>query len=293
MTLGPVWQTWIFGGMAVFMIALNVIMQPDLIGQLIMLVPAVALLGLPHGALDLAVAQALWPLNGWRGLACFVGLYIGIALGVIGIWTVLPAVSLFAFLIYSAVHFSGDWDDAVPFIRYTGGVATIGAPALFWQHDVATLFAFLAPVPAAQAAALVLAIAGGAALALSIAAVVLRPDLRTTATIEQGVIWISAACLSPLVYFVVYFCTLHSVRHFADALGALDNRGYALRVAGGLSVITVLAGLAAFAILQRVDTPMVAQSVLQIVFIGVAALTVPHMILVDRFQKQKRTPTAR
>jgi hypothetical protein len=32
---------------------------------------------------------------------------------------------------------------------------------------------------------------------------------------------------------------------------------------------------------------MMEQSILQIVFIGIAALTVPHMLLVDRFQKLK------
>ena len=283
----PVWQTWIFAVTAIVMTFVNLLFQPDLMEQLFMLVPAVAILGLPHGALDLSIAQALWPLVGWKGKAGFIGAYIGLALLVIGFWNLFPGPALFGFLIYSAFHFSSDWDDAEILLQNTGGVATVGAPALFRQDEVAVIFAYLAPEPAANLAALSLAIAGGVALILFVSLTIVRPTCRTKATVEQGIIWIAAACLSPLVYFIIYFCSLHTVRHFTSALASLENQGHALRIAGLLTAITIFGGLISFTILQRSDTEVMEQSILQIIFIGIAALTVPHMLLVDRFQKLK------
>ncbi|MFT5067030.1 MAG: Brp/Blh family beta-carotene 15,15'-monooxygenase [Reinekea sp.] len=286
MNLRSAWQTWIFACAAIITIAVNFVLQPDLQMQLLMLVPAVVVLGLPHGALDLSIAQILWPLEGWRGMARFVCLYIGLALLVIGIWIVFPGPALIIFLIYSGFHFSGDWDDAGIALRCTGGFATIGAPALFHQEDVAAIFSYLAPDSAATLAAMLLATSGGITLFLFAIINIWHPKLRSKVALEQAIIWVAAAFLAPLVYFVVYFCMLHSVRHFTDALACLDDRLSALRVAGLLSAITVFVGLLSFFLQQKSGTYIFEQSILQIIFIGLAALTVPHMLLVDRFQKQ-------
>lgn len=286
----PVWQTWLFGATAISTVFVNLLFQPDLMFQLFMLVPAIAILGLPHGALDLSIAQALWPLVGWQGKARFISAYIGLTLLVIVFWSFFPGPALFGFLIYSAFHFSSDWDEAEILLRYTGGVTTVGAPALFWQDEVAAIFAYLTPEPAANLAALSLAFSGGVALILFVSLTILRPTIWTRATVEQGIIWIAAACLSPLVYFVVYFCSLHTVRHFTSALASLENQGHALRVAGLLTIITIFGGFTGFTILQGLDVAVMEQSILQVMFIGIAALTVPHMLLVDRFQKLKDDP---
>ena len=288
MIISRKWQTWLFAAIAMFAIAMTKIFQPDLILQLVVLVPAVALLGLPHGALDLSIAQKLWPLIGWKGKVHFSLAYVSITILIIAFWMILPAPALFIFLIYSSYHFSSDWDDAGWFLQYIGGVTSIGAPALFWRDDVATIFAYLAPVSAANLAALSLSIAGAIGMLLFLVHLVLRPKIGIQAIIEQIIIWIAAACLSPLVYFVIYFCGLHSVRHFTDTLDGLGHRGHALRIAGLLSLVTILVGYISFVFLQRFSTSLIEQSIVQIVFIGVAALTVPHMLLVDRFQKQKR-----
>ena len=286
MNLRSAWQTWIFVCAAIITIAVNFVLQPDLQMQLLMLVPAVVVLGLPHGALDLSIAQILWPLEGWRGKARFVSLYISLALLVIGIWIVLPGPALIAFLIYSGFHFSGDWDDAGIALRCTGGLATICAPALFHQENVVAIFSYLAPEPAATFAAMLLGVTGGVTLMMFVLLNTWQPKLRSKVTLEQATIWIAAAFLAPLVYFVVYFCMLHSVRHFTDALAYLDGRLSALRVAGLLSAMTVFAGLFSFFLQQKSGVNIFQQSILQIIFIGLAALTAPHMILVDRFQKQ-------
>jgi Brp/Blh family beta-carotene 15,15'-monooxygenase len=110
--------------------------------------------------------------------------------------------------------------------------------------------------------------------------------LRNSAAGEQGIIWIAAACLTPLIYFVVYFCMLHSVRHFSNAFASLDYPHQGLRVATLLSVVTVFAGVIGFIVLQGFKPELLEQSILRIIFIGLAALTVPHMILVDRFQRK-------
>jgi Brp/Blh family beta-carotene 15,15'-monooxygenase len=285
----PPWQTWLFACAMIIVVGGNLVFQPDTTLQLLMLVPAVALLGLPHGALDLPIAQSLWPLIGWRSIVGFTVLYVGLALGLIGIWIVFPGPALYAFLIYSMYHFSGDWDEAARPLRWTGGIAAVGAPALFHQAEVATIFSYLAPDPAARLAALLLAVFGVAALTVSIALVAFQPKLRTRAAVEQGIIWVAAVCLAPLVYFIVYFCTLHSVRHFTNALGSVDNKRNALRIAAFLSAVTIVASLLGLAVLQKSGAQFLEQSILQIVFIGLAALTVPHMILVDRFQHQTKS----
>jgi|TARA_B110000879_G_scaffold184552_1_gene244278 Brp/Blh family beta-carotene 15,15'-monooxygenase len=286
MTGTPLWQTWVFACSVLIIVGASFVFQPDLTTQLLMLVPSVAILGLPHGAFDLPIAKSLWPLNGWRGHARFVLLYIGLAVLLICIWIVFPGPALFAFLIYSGVHFSGDWEDTSGTLRWTGGIATVGAPALFHREEVASIFAYLAPEPTANFAATLLALSGAGALAFSVALVAYQPSLRTRAAVEQGVLWIAAACLAPLVYFIVYFCTLHSVRHFTDAITFIEHKRQAMRVAVGLSIVTILASFIGFAIMQKLGADDLKKSVLQIVFIGLAALTVPHMILIDRFQRK-------
>ncbi|WP_249219074.1 Brp/Blh family beta-carotene 15,15'-dioxygenase [Loktanella sp. SALINAS62] len=268
------------------MIGVDLLFQPDLMLQVLILVPAVAILGLPHGALDLPIAQSLWSLKGWRGTAAFSAIYLGLSLLLVAFWIAFPGPALCVFLVYSAVHFSGDWDDAGRAQRWIGGVATVGAPALFRADEVAAIFSYLAPADAANFAAQGLAIMGAFALMSYLSLFIFRSNFRDRAAIEIGVIWIAAACLAPLVYFIVYFCALHSVRHFTDALASLDRKKQALGVAIVVSGVTVLIGLLAFINLPDAGSDTLQQPIVQVVFIGLAALTVPHMILVECFQSR-------
>ena len=88
----------------------------------------------------------------------------------------------------------------------------------------------------------------------------------------------------PLIYFVVYFCLLHSPRHFlltADHLKLTPLQ--ALRATWPI-LMSTLAMAALGALVLAVLTPAFEPATLQIVFIGLAALTVPHMLLTAVFR---------
>jgi len=279
------WQTGLFAAAALGVAAFHAGMQPDLAMQALILAPLVAVLGLPHGALDLPIAEALWPLTGWRRKLGFAAAYLGLAGAVIALWLLAPGASLAMFLGYAALHFSGDWARAWPPLRWTGGAATIGAPALLHPGEVTALFAILAPAERAALVADAAALAGGLALTGLVLCALLSPRARGTAALEQGVLWIAAAALPPLMYFAVYFCALHSIRHFTATLRTVPDgrRAIVMAVALSVAVTLVAAGILRYgAPLQAVDTT---GQIIRILFIGLAALTVPHMILVDRFER--------
>lgn len=292
MTAAPVWQTWLFVSALAFAIATTTLGSPDLRTQVLLLAPLVAVLGVPHGALDLPIAEALWPLDGWGKKARFALVYLFLAVVVMGLWALSPGVALALFLVYSAVHFSGDWATAALLQRWTGGAATVAAPAVFRNQEVADIFGFLVPPDAAILVAGGLAIVGGATLSVFVISLVLRPAFRTRASFEQIGVWVGAACLAPLAYFIVYFCALHSVRHFARAMAFIQDRSRAIYMAGLVTAATILTALAGFLYLQQFGTQMVEGSILRVVFIGLAALTVPHMILMDRFHSVEPQTTA-
>jgi len=284
----PPWQTWLFVCIAVFAVLTTGLLKPDLMVQMLVLAPFVAVFGLPHGALDLPIAGTLLPFQGATGKALFAGLYLALSGLVVLVWVLVPGPSLFAFLIYSAVHFSGDWIESPAALRWSGGAATIGGPALFHRQEVARIFGYLAPENSATLAAICLAAVGGVALAMFIALLILHPVTRTRAAAEQVAIWIAAALLSPIIYFIVYFCALHSVRHTVDTVEALGNPRRALLIAGLVSAVTALAAVSSVILLDGFNAGSTIESVSKTIFIGLAALTVPHMVIVDRFQRQKR-----
>jgi len=281
------WQTTLFALTAFSVMGLSTMLQPDLAVQVLILAPLVAVLGLPHGALDLPIAEALWPLTGWRRKLGFVAVYLGLSGVVIAIWLAAPGVALALFLGYSALHFSGDWAQASPVLRWSGGAATIGAPALLHHEEVVAIFAVLAPQGAAELVAYAAALAGFLALAGLILTCLLLRQLRSAAALEQMVLWIIATVLPPLMYFAVYFCALHSIRHFTQTLRLIALRRRALVLAVTLSALVTLVALLIlrYGLPAQVVDPT--DQIIQIIFIGLSALTVPHMILVDRFHRMR------
>ncbi len=287
MSLTRPMQTCVFLSGLVLFVAIDGIAEPELYGQVLILAPAVALLGLPHGALDLPMAEVVWPLDTWQRSLLFFAGYLGLAGGVAGLWFLAPALGLALFLAYSALHFSGDWAADGLAMRIAGGASAIGAPAIFHTAEVAEIFALLGPATAARPIADAAALLGLSCALIAVAAV-LRGRWRPRALLELTGIWIGAALLPPLLYFIAYFCLLHSLRHLIETLDAVPDRLRAIRVGGLAMALTLVGSTAALTALVAPSGGDLEASILRVVFIGLAALTIPHMLLVERFERMTK-----
>jgi len=267
---------------ALVTIALALAGSPSPSVQIALLAPLVAVLGVPHGALDLHMASRLWPLARRRARAAFGLGYLALAGGVLGLWLVAPGPALAAFLTYSALHFGGDWRLELPWLaRLAAGVAVVAMPAWRFEAEVAALFSVLAPAGvAAPGAALLHDLAPWAAVVAIGGALVRR---RLGASLELATLAALAAAAPPLLYFVTYFCGLHSPRHFVETLDQLDlDWRHGAIAAAPLTAMTLAFAAIAMVVLMASGVALDAAT-LATVFIGLAALAVPHMLLVERF----------
>lgn len=279
-------ETWLFlalGTFTVGVLAVNASALPD--HSLVMVLAlAVAVTGLPHGALDPWVA---WRAGLWRrrrGLVAFNLAYVGIAALVVAAWRLAPGPSLALFLAISAWHFAGDWRQDLPgWARAVAGVAMLGLPAWRWPTQVEAIFAVLAGPDGASIASGLHVAAPWLALAMAATALVALRRSRITA-IELAAVAALALLLPPLVYFIIYFCALHSLRHLRMAMRDADARSRP-RMAGVAllyTVLTLVAAALAWPWLAAAGAPPATPDtdLLRLVFIGLAALTLPHMLVV-------------
>lgn len=254
--------------------------------QIILLATTVIALGLPHGALDPWIARrcALMtsPLK-------FHTLYLGLTALVIGIWWLLPAISLALFLLISAWHFSQDWRQSLsPPLRAGLGIALLALPAASHPEQVERMFLLLSG-SSGRDVAWALAILGLAATPLMLLiAAGMAARRHWSSALEIAALVALGWLTPPLVYFTVYFCLLHSPRHFRNSLKNVygSARHSALKSAASYTALTLLFVLP-FALFLMNNSGL-EQGLLQLVFIGLAALTVPHMILMARAGPQKK-----
>lgn len=247
--------------------------------QLSLLLASVVLLGLPHGALDgvLLRNSRYWPQR--NGPASFLLGYVLLAALVVILWWQFPVPALALFLAISAVHFSGDFQPAPVWARLPGGALIILLPIAFHPDEVAGLFAAISG-PQAMSLAEMLALPPAFMALLLAAAFIPARGRRTATAVELLVLATLAWVAPPLVYFAIYFCCLHSLRHFQRSWHKTPtaSRPRLWKEAAIYTLLSILGGVAAgIWLFQRASVEVV---VLEVVFIGLAALTVPHMLII-------------
>ena len=254
---------------------------------------AVVLIGLPHGALDGAIAIHLGFSRRVILFIRFLLLYIGMAGLVIAAWIVAPALCLLGFLVISMIHFgAGDARHGSGWVRGAevlahGGLVVAGISQMH-RSESDVIFAYLTggDTMLVWQGLDMLTVIVGVSLVVCLAQALWHRRWRGTA-LELGVLAVLFALTPPLVGFAVYFCCVHSARHVAAIMSGLRQHMSANAMLLQTLVFTVASWLAgAAAIWWFADMADPQPVILRVVFIGLAALTVPHMILVDGFYRR-------
>ena len=249
----------------------------------------VVLIGLPHGAFDGAIANHLGAGRSLATAAKFIASYCAAAGLVIAIWIAFPSVTLALFLIISMIHF-GRGDASAKSgpafmiqVLLHGGLPIFGI-IYFQQSSVIPLFDALTNGASDLAISVSKIMVPFLGLMAGLYGLMAFRDASLRARFAEFILLAMAfAILPPLVSFALYFCIIHTSRHMRriwHVLASTSSPRGLYRQAAGFTLASWLVGGAAFLWLETGNLDV---ALLQVVFIGLAALTVPHMILVDGF----------
>lgn len=269
-------------GAWVLVIAIPVLPELSTEIQLLILSPIILFMGVPHGALDIVFARQFVGIQTIIGWCLFLLAYVlGSAL-VVGLWWVAPGIFLTTFLLISAFHFSGDPEGKTSTLfRMLYGGSVILCPLVLHQLEVIEIFTYLAGLKNAQI--IVAVLKWGVwpwILAILIVAFTSakQAPLRSFELISVAALMIFAP---PLLGFTLFFCCMHSARHvlrtrdysYEGSLGSL------LRIATWPMAITVAGIAVAWWFSDGIPLDI---KLAQLLFVGLAALTVPHMFVIER-----------
>lgn len=255
----------------------------------------VVFIGLPHGAMDGALAMHF----GWTSrpvvITLFLLSYVALAGAVVLVWVLEPALTFIAFLAISIYHFGRGDASSVGHGRTTveslarGGLV-IGGISQIHRLEVDEIFQTLV---GSDTSGVWLFLNGVVLITIGCvveAMLFKNQQERLAFAVELGVLFLLFLAVPPLVGFAFYFCFVHSTRHVSSVRNTMEATVSKLSITkstAALSLVTWGVGLAVLA--QQASTMEVDSALLRVVFIGLAALTVPHMLLVDGLLHRKPT----
>ena len=255
-----------------------------------LLVPLLAILiiGIPHGASDILIARRLYS-QGWFKLLSFVIGYFFLAIIVLITWHFYPIFSLSSFLLISALHFglldtlATQTTDYKALRAFIYGATPIIIPITFHTSEVNEIFNLLIFDESDFAYQLDLLFPFWLIGVIVLFAKNNRKTVREL--FEIILLGCLLALIPPLWGFAFYFCFVHSVRHFLNLSKTLNEIGkfdiFAIIVTIAVTLMLI------FTATLLLTGKKLEDDLLRVTFIGLAALTVPHMLLVDFYPRIK------
>ena len=265
-------------------------------------------IGISHGSLDNLKGKKLFQIFGFNNFLFFYLSYILIALLIVILWIIIPYISLIIFLIVASYHFgkedtqfliseNSNYNQLLFFLK---GSLIVFAPLYFHFDETISIFKLLLIDNESFYNFLNFVEANNVLLygiVLSTLSNILlftqKFELKNfTILLDYFSIIIINFYFSPLVAFTIYFCFLHSIRHIISLMSELDNNdlknGFKIftKKALPLTILTAIFCLIGLYFLS--NTYNFNSSILKIIFIGLASLTFPHILLEYLIEKNEK-----
>ena len=265
-------------------------------------------IGVSHGSLDHVKGKKLFNILNISKISIFYFSYILIAILVIIIWIKIPFISLMCFLLVASYHFGKEDTQFLmnensyfnQLLFFLKGLLIIAAPMFFHFDETIIIFKLLLvdneifystlefiEVNKIVPIAIILSSLSGICLLLR------KFEIKKFIIfLDYFSILILNYYLKPLVAFTVYFCFLHSIRHSITLIYEIDKNDFknGLKIFGQkalpLTVLTAIFCLIGLYLLN--NNYDFNSSILKIIFIGLASLTFPHILLEYFLEKNEK-----
>ena len=265
-------------------------------------------IGVSHGALDYIKGKKLLVILNIKKFYIFYLIYTLIAFLVIVIWTIFPTITLIIFLAVASYHFGKEdtqflinkSSSLTPILYFFRGFFVIIMPLYFNFDETVAIFKMLLIDNEQFYLGLsfiekykIIQIAIGLSILSSIILFVTEFNFKKFAIfLDFCSIIILNYYLSPLIAFTIYFCFLHSIRHTISLAIEIDNTNLKnglklfIKKALPLTVLTAIFCWVSFYFLNNVYE--FNSAILKIIFIGLASLTFPHILLEYLIEKNEK-----
>ena len=268
----------------------------------------ILIIGVSHGSLDHIKGKKLLKFFNIKSIYIFYITYILISAAVIATWMLLPSTTLILFLIIASYHFGkedtqfliNDGSYFIQILYFFKGFLIILAPLYFHFQETIAIFklllidneTFYLSLTFIETNKVILI--GVICSTLSSIFLFLKnfEIKKFVIFLDYFSILILNYYLSPLLAFTVYFCFLHSIRHSISLAVELDPNsmidGFKLFVKKALP-LTILTCVFSFIALYLLSNSYnIDSAILKIIFIGLASLTFPHILLEYFLEKNEK-----
>ena len=268
----------------------------------------ILIIGISHGSLDNLKGEKLLKIFGINNFLIFYLLYILIAIVVIILWIIMPSISLIIFLIVASYHF-GKEDTQFLVIEnsyvnqllfFIKGTLIVLAPIYFHFDETINIFKLLLVdnenfyefLNFIETNKILLF---GVILSTLANVILFAKNFeikKFSIFLDYFSILILNYYFSPLLAFTLYFCFLHSIRHSITLILELEkndlNLGFKMFVKKALPLTVLTASLCLIGLYFINKTYAFDSSILKIIFIGLASLTFPHILLEYLLEKNEK-----
>ena len=255
----------------------------------------ISTIGVTHGALDNLKGYKLLKIYGIKKNYVFYLAYITLSFFTIFFWILFPMSTLTLFLFVASYHF-GKEDSSFGKLKkmklngllfFLKGSIVILAPLIFHTEETLKIFEILGVQLKITNTDILFFL-----IALSLLSNFFINNNAKFSLLDWITILILNITFSPLVAFTIYFCFLHSVRHSLSLIYELNKnnfkKGFRDFVKKALP-LTILTGiLYLFAASLLVNTYSLDDAILKVIFIGLASLTFPHILLEYLLEKNEK-----
>ena len=265
-------------------------------------------IGISHGALDNQKGKRLIKLYNINNIYYFYLIYLIIAATIIAIWLLAPTLSLIIFLVVAAYHFGKEDTEFLItkksnidiILYFLKGILIIIAPLMF--HFVETINIFKLLLIQNESFYLFLNFIENNYIISFIFLISLLTNiyffLKDFKLVNLLIFFDFTSILilnyffTPLVAFTLYFCFLHSFRHSLSLITELDKYNFKnglltfIKKAAPLTILTAIFYLLSLYYLS--NHYLVNEAIYKVIFIGLASLTFPHILLEYFLEKNEK-----